>query len=565
VFFAIWLTTASTASAGGGPENVLLVVNANSESSKTIANHYIEMRKIPAQNVVYINWKGALRAIKGETFRNRILMPCLKWIEDHKLNAQIDYLIYSTDFPWRIDLQDLFAEAKLPGRFDSAGSLTGATYLAPYVVSRDPAMVMPNVNWYVPGPVATNLNKCQQLVNVPSRGFRAVYLWDKDGKRTVDLKAGQRYLLSTMLGVTYGRGNTEAEILSYLKRAVAADGTKPQGTIYFMQNDNIRSNVRDACFAGVAAEINKLGVRAVVAKGSIPRGAPDVMGLMAGVDIFDWSKSGSTIRPGAICEHLTSYGGDMATGAFQTPLSEFLRHGAAGSSGTVKEPGAIQAKFPLPSLQLHYARGSSLAEAFYQSITSPFQLLIVGDPLCQPWAKFPTVTVEGIKPGQELKGSIAITPTGSTPDGQSVRMIDLFLDGKLTARMAPGKTLNLDTTKIADGYHEIRLIGVNKGPLETQGRIIVPVTVNNRGTKLEFEISPPRTIDNSASLRVSVRQPGATGITIRQNSRVLARVKGEAGEVTISAATLGRGPTTLQASSEGEAAMISEPLRMTVK
>jgi uncharacterized protein (TIGR03790 family) len=565
LFFAIWITAATTASAGGGPENVLLVVNANSESSKTIANHYIEMRKIPAQNVVYINWRGGLRATKGEVFRNRILMPALKWIEDHKLNAQIDYLVYSTDFPWRIELENLFVDAKLPGRIDASGSLTGATYLAPYVVSRDPAMVMSNVNWYVPGPAAGNVMNCQQLAAVPSRGFRAVYLWDKTGKRTVDQKAGQRYLLSTMLGVTYGRGNTVDEILSYLKRAVAADGTKPPGTVYFMGNNDIRSKARDSCFASVASEINKLGVRAVVSKGTIPRGSSDVMGVMAGTRVFDWSKSGSVILPGAICEHFTSYGGDMAVGAPQTPLSEFLRYGAAGASGTVKEPGALQSKFPLPSLQLHYARGSSLAEAFYQSVTGPFQLLIVGDPLCQPWARFPAVTVSGITVGQELRGSIAITPSGATPDGQPVRMIDLFLDGKLTARMAPGKTLNLDTTKIADGYHEIRLIGVNNGPLETQGRIIVPVTVNNRGGKLEFKISPSPTVDISANLHVSVRQPGATAIAIRQNSRVLARVKGEAGDVEIPAATLGRGPTRLQASSEGEAATISAPFRITVK
>ena len=32
---------------GGGPENVLLVVNANSQASKTIANHWIRYRAIP--------------------------------------------------------------------------------------------------------------------------------------------------------------------------------------------------------------------------------------------------------------------------------------------------------------------------------------------------------------------------------------------------------------------------------------------------------------------------------------------------------------------------------------
>ncbi len=42
------------ARAGGGPENVLLVVNEDSPSSKLIANHYISLRQIPDRNVVYL-------------------------------------------------------------------------------------------------------------------------------------------------------------------------------------------------------------------------------------------------------------------------------------------------------------------------------------------------------------------------------------------------------------------------------------------------------------------------------------------------------------------------------
>jgi uncharacterized protein (TIGR03790 family) len=550
--------------AGGGPENVLLLVNSNSESSKTIANHYIQLRKIPAQNVLYIDWRGSPRATKGKPFCSRILMPALTWIEDKKLSAQIDYLVYSADFPYTIDLRDLFPAGQVPPNISAVGSITGSTYLAPFVVSRSPGMLSANVNWYVPGLVEQNLGTCQQLAAVPSRGFRASYLWDKTSKRTTDQAMGQRYLLSTMLGVTYGRGNTVDEILSYLLRSAEADGTRPQGTIYFMQNDDVRSKVRDKCYSGMAAEIMRAGVRAKVQTGVFPTGAPDVAGLMAGTRGGDWSKTGSTILPGAICEHLTSYGGDLRKDRPQTPLSEFLRHGAAGASGTVREPGALQHKFPLPSLQLHYARGSSLAEAFYQSITGPFQILIVGDPLCQPWARFPTITVDGLKMGAELKGSVSITPAGTTSDGQKVRMIDVLLDGKLIARMAPDKTLNLDTTKMADGYHEIRLVGAAIGPLETQGRIIVPVTVNNHGVSLELSTST-RIVDASTRLRLSVKQSGAKKIVVRQNSREVGSVNGEAGDLEIEAATLGRGPTRLQAFSEGETPAVSPPLDITVK
>jgi len=61
----------------------------------------------------------------------------------------------------------------------------------------------------------------------------------------------------------------------------------------------------------------------------------------------------------------------MRANAGQTPLTEFLRFGAAGASGTVTEPYAIPAKFPDPFVHVHYVAGCCLAESFYQSITGP--------------------------------------------------------------------------------------------------------------------------------------------------------------------------------------------------
>jgi uncharacterized protein (TIGR03790 family) len=548
------------AAAGGGPENVLLVVNAASDDSKTIANHYIELRNIPAENVLYLNWTGSKGAIKGSTFRSRILMPVLDAIEERTLSAQIDYVVYSSDFPWRIDLQNLFPDQKFQVPFDPVASLTGATYLAPYIVNKSPGIVMPNINWYVPGPIAPNQLACQQLQNAPSRGFRSRYLWDSKGARTADEKAGQRYLLSTMLAVTSGRGNNVAEVLSYLRRAAAADGTRPRGTIYFMANKGARSRPRDQCYEAIARRLQQVGVRAVVQQGTIPRSAKDVMGLMAGVASFDWSESGSAILPGAICEHLTSSGGVMRADASQTPLSEFLRQGAAGSSGTVKEPRAIQAKFPLPSLHLHYARGCSLAEAFYQSVSGPYQLLIVGDPLCQPWARFPAVTLPSIEPGQEVKGGVSITPSGSS----AIASYELFVDGRLAARSQPGQTIVVNSEKLPDGYHELRVVGAASSSVETRGRRVVPITVQNHDAAVELQVSRP-VVGATGKLSVSVRKPGATSIAIRQNSREVARVQGEAGEAEISAATLGGGPTALQAFSEGDTPAISPPVRVRVE
>jgi hypothetical protein len=553
--------TATPLFAGGGPENVILLVNSNSDASKTIANHYINWRHIPASNVLYLNWKGSPGEIAATEFRDSILLPTLVAIDERHLGPQIDYVVYSSDFPWRVDLQKLYPDQKFPPEFIPLASINGVTYLANLILPKNPAVVLPDINWYVPGPLRPNLEQCHNLANVPTRAFRSKYLWDQNGKRTEGSPPGQGYLLSTVLGITRGRGNTVDEVLSYLQRSVMADGTRPNGNIYFMWNKDVRSFTRDKCFPAIAAQINLAGGHAVVQQGRIPTGAKNVAGMMVGAQEFNLVKEGVKILPGAICEHLTSEGGIITPGGNQTPLSAFLREGAAGSSGTVAEPRALQAKFPLPSIQLHYVRGCSLAEAFYQSVSGPYQLLIVGDPLCQPWADVPKISVAGVKPDEKVKGSLSLMPSGPS----SVGSYELYVDGRLTTRTVPGKPLPWDTTQVTDGHHELRVVGIRSDQIETQGRIIVPVFVNNHEGAVQIKVGPTTRITLSGKLKISLRQPGATSFKIRQNSRDLGSVKGESGELEILATTLGRGPTTLQAISEGKAPAASVPVRIVVE
>jgi hypothetical protein len=573
IVWAVFGWANSLANAGGGPENVLLLVNANSDSSKTIANHYIKLRQIPPSNVLYVNWRGALDTCSGKNFRDLILRPTLKAIEDRSLSAQIDYIVYSSDFPWRVNLQPLFPEEQFRPEFRPLGSLTGMTYLAPYVTGEkpNPALIMPTVNWYVPGMKDANLGRCAEIGETPSRGFRFWYLWDRNGERTEKQEEGQRYILSTMLGITQGRGNTVSEVLAYLERSASADGKRPRGTIYFAKNNDVRSEVRHDCYAAAAVAIQRLGVAARVIDGKIPSRAPDVMGIMAGAADFDVAAARNNILPGAICEHLTSTGGVMSADGYQTPLSEFLRAGATAASGTVIEPRAMQAKFPLPSLQLHYARGCSVAESFYQSVASPYQLLIVGDPLCQPWAVFPDVTLEGLKPHQVVQGEVKLIPSGTAAAGRQIGLFEVFVDGRLVARLPPGQGLTLNTTKLLDGFHELRVVGVHADAIETRGRLVLPFVVNNGGAALEFnaqQLPPPvgpEAADGLGLVRIRARQPGATAIVIRQNGREIGRIEGDTGELDAPAATLGRGPITLQAFSEGPAPAASAPVGLQIR
>jgi hypothetical protein len=543
---ACWLGAGFVGSdlrAGGGPENLFLVVNSSSADSLAVANAYAALRGIPPINVLMLPWQGSDENVTIARFRSEILRPILQAIDARKLAPQIDYIVYSADFPWRIDFaEELPRELAGREKFPS-GSLTGMTTLFASVQQGGPAYLDPASNRYWRPLGAEGIPQT-------TRGFRGWYGWGPTGELME--AGGSRYLLSAMLGVTAGRGNSVPEIVRYLSTAATADGTRPAGTIYFVSNSDVRSTTRSGGFQAAVKAIQSLGVKAEVIDGALPVGKRDVAGLMTGTADFDWPKSRSTILPGAICENLTSYGGIFSRSAGQTPLSEFLRAGAAGSSGAVIEPYALQAKFPYASIQVHYARGANLAEAFYQSIRSPYQLIVVGDPLCRPWATIPVVEAviapdsRPVRPGELLRGTLEIEPRAHVPGGGKADRFELFVDGVRASQCGLGERFTLDTTQMADGHHELRVVAIDASPIESQGRWIVPVSFGNRGRKLTLTVEPRR-VNPSGSVRVSVSGEGLEGVVVFGMGRVLGRLNNGSSSIEVPAELLGRGSVTIRA------------------
>ncbi len=196
--------------------------------------------------------------------------------------------------------------------------------------------------------------------------------------------------LAIMLGATTGRGLSVEESIANLERSVAADGTRPMGSVWFMaSNDEARTGPRRWAFAAAAAELRRLGVAAEVREGVLPPKDGLVTGATIGVADFDWAANGAVIQAGAWCDHLTSLGGALQPNGGQTPLTAFLRAGAAGAGGTVAEPLNHPFKFPSAFVHVHRARGLSLVEAVHRSMSGPYQYLVVGDPLSRPWPATP--------------------------------------------------------------------------------------------------------------------------------------------------------------------------------
>jgi uncharacterized protein (TIGR03790 family) len=92
--------------------------------------------------------------------------------------------------------------------------------------------------------------------------------------------------------------------------------------------------------------------------------------------------------PGALADHLTSFGGVLDGSAGQTSALAWIESGATASYGTVSEPCNHLQKFPHPQLLLlHYLQGSSAIEAYWKSVAWPAQGVFVGDPLAAPFAQ----------------------------------------------------------------------------------------------------------------------------------------------------------------------------------
>jgi hypothetical protein len=582
----LWLTAVAcllsglpVAVAGGGPENVLLVVNRNSPGSLTIANHYVRLRQIPPGNVLTLPWDSNVETIDIDSFRRQLLAPVLAAVERRRLVPQIDYIVYSSDFPWEIDISSDLAKFMAPGspldestlgrppwQFQppggtagARGSLTGLTYLYQPVMAEQSHYVALSSNAYMRRPIPPQ-------EGAPTLGFRSIVGFGSSGE--LMQSGGRHYLLSVMLGVTSGRGNSLEEVLNCLRRSAAADGTHPKGTIYYVRNDNVRSQSRHDGFPAAVAELKALGVAVEILEGTVPLNKHDVRGVTIGTASFNWKASQSTILPGAICDNFTSFGGIMRAGAGQTPLSEFIRYGAAGACGTVVEPYSIPHKFPSPMIHVHYARGCSLAEAFYQSVLAPYQQLIVGDPLCQPWADIPQVSVEGLQGGTTARGRLSLKPSARIPDGSQVAHFELFVDGWLRAACRPGETLQIDTTLLADGYHELRVVAVQAGPIQSRGRWASWISTANYGREITASVAPSGTVGTDTPLVVTARCPGSTSIAVLHNSRLLGEIEGEGGWLQVDPTKLGNGPVQLRVVGLAEGGSTSyawaQPLELTI-
>ena len=349
-------------------EQVGVLVNDDDPLSVQVAEYYVTARKIPAANVVHLRLPSATA-------------DAMTLADFTPLRAQVTTALASTD------VQALAITWTKPYRVDNTSITSAFAY-----GYRD----------------IDNANTCNDPDSL-SAGANPYAMQRASTRPFTDL--GFRPAMSIP-------GTTFEEAKAIIDRGVASDGTWPDGTAYLMStSDHIRSArcVVDAMY-GYINECQKLldvwdpvasGVAASIVTADSIVGKRDVMFYVQGLaSVPDLATN--TYLPGAVADHLTSYGGQIPTSG-QMSAFEFLRAGATGSFGTVVEPCAYQEKFPNPLVLVPtYFGGATLIEAYWKSVEWPAEGIFIGEPLARPYGTGFRTTFEG--------GTLAIETSTMIPN-----------------------------------------------------------------------------------------------------------------------------------------------------
>ena len=488
VFLAISAAmSASRALAGGGPQNVLIVVNEQSQSSLEVGKYYQAERDIPERNIVRISTAPGVN-MTLTVFSNEVRNPILDYIASAGLSNQVDVIVFSRDIPYRIT----------NGINQSA--LTAAMFYG--------------------------FRNYPQLPALPGDTYSDYYIAERHFRNSAAPSTG-RYYISFMI-----TGTNTAQAKALVDRAVAADYTQPTGTIYMYHTPSAR-NIQWRQFDNLDFLGRFLGAprSREYRDGFMTGPMTNVAGVMFGDRELQLQfLQGSTFAAGAIAEHLTSGGGWILEPNDQTNILRWLEAGAVGTYGTVNEPYALTNKFPEPRIHFWYGRGFSLGESYYMAVQNPYQGLHVGDPLCAPYAVPSAVSVAGVTNTEVVSGVITVQVTGVAADvSRPVDSLDLYLDGLFLSSLT-------NVAPATGNVVTVTLNGTDRSYTVKQGDTVYDVA---SGVADRINANPPLAFTAvAAGDRVEVRQKTAGLAGSGTNVCLVSVTQGAGADLRLRAATV---------------------------
>ena len=408
--------------AGGSGLNVAVVVNQSSTNSIQLGNYYCEKRQVPPQNLLRTTWPGGNVSWQKSDFQSVILNPLLSMLSARQLTNQIDYVLLSMDFPYRVD----------SAGYPTASGTNSTTSALFYGFKVD----------YPP------------LVDPGSCSLPAASSNSYAGSEWPFRLTGPGISRTNFLAVMLTASNLAQAKLA-IDRAVAADATFPTQTVYLTKSSDVFRNVRYQLFDNAVFNTRLRGNFAIQRLNSDPSySVGTILGLQSG-----WGNpyviGNSSFVPGALADVLTSWSGTIFEYSGQMNLLMLLGYGVSGSYGTVIEPCSYLPKFASPENYFYQARGFSMAECYYLSVTNPYQGLLFGDPLTAPFALLPTGGWTGLPSNALLSGSTNLSLQFATAGADHpLQQVDLFVDGLFAQTL----------TNIPPGTNNILYVTLNGYP-----------------------------------------------------------------------------------------------------
>lgn len=560
---------------GGGGENLLMLVNPDSEYALRIANAYARLRAVPDKNIVFIAPPTAIGypvfSVDPPQFTASYINVLTATLSSRGIGNQIDYIA-------TFGQPQVVNGGYLTAGHERASTVISLTYALALMTQLQRGMTVGQSTGY------PSLGKDRGAYYRPSELFQLMP--SRFSGSDIDHAPTLLYFHGTNTAIHHSthypieRGNiappgynyaqwymaantgnagmfalSTSQVIANLQYTATGDGKKPAGKVYFENCGGVRCETRRPYWASVQKYMNANGISWVEEKGwpGTPKNCNDVRGaVFGGAGLM--LPNGSTYLPGSYADNLTSNGGCYGTNA-QSKDDKMLQTGAGCTAGTISEPYAVQTRFTLATVFIYSNDGSTLGEAHFKAIAIPDYDMLEGDMLSQAYADVPRVaftsapadyaTVSG---KVSLSASAALVPPLTTT-ATAIDHLDLFVDGLAAGtERGPSATFHLDTTTLSDGVHEIRAVAYNNSAAQPQGYVLSHIVVSNMGksiaaTKSNYDLAWNQTLP--ILLNVESGKGRVCGIQLQCLGRTVASVSGSSDTMTLTASTLAFGENVI--------------------
>jgi uncharacterized protein (TIGR03790 family) len=309
------------------PAQVAVVVNTANENSLEIGQYYLKLREVPKDNLIKVNIPGNPRKLNVEQFN------ALKQQITEKLKPDIQVILLVWTAPYAVECNSITSALTLGYDATQCQNTCGQGKVSPYF----------GTNVKRPSEIGLQLSMLMPTESIDE----AKSLIDRGVLSAFNLNEASGYFLNT------------------------SDKNRNSRAIYFPKTVDIPEK---------KLHLYNLNTDTIEHK-------KDIMFYQTGLVSVPHLE---TLRfmPGALADHLTSYGGDLLEGGQMSSL-KWLNAGATASYGTVSEPCNYWQKFPNSTVLLtHYLSGATAIEAYWKSVAWPAQGLFIGEPLAAPYCRY---------------------------------------------------------------------------------------------------------------------------------------------------------------------------------